>query len=238
MGEALRNRAIVSCCYSPENWGYYTSFADRLERSLDEFGIDADRIIWRREWPTGSPPHQAMPYAFKYYAVMDAFAKGYRYVMWLDAGTQAIAPIQSLWDRITSHGYALLRGCDNLGKWISDYALSRYGYSRERAKEMTLAGGCLVGLDRDHPVAQEFLLRWAEIVKDRSLLMGANRRPQDVGGGVMRSLMLSDADQSVISLDPFVEGHRSDESCFSLVMDKMGMEPITYTDWQKVCKTY
>lgn len=233
----MRNRVIVSCCYSPGNHGFYNTYADRLERSLDEFGIDADRIIWRNEWPTGSPPHQAMPYAFKYYAVQDAFAKGYRYVMWLDAGTQAIAPIQPLWDRISSYGYALLRGCDNLGKWISDYALKQYGYTRDQARGMSLAGGCLVGLDRDSTIAKGFLAEWLAVVKDRQLLMGANRKHREVGG-VMRSLMLSDHDESIISSDPDVEGHRSDESCFSLIMDRMGMEPLTYTEWQAICKTY
>lgn len=233
----MSSRCIVSCCYSPDNHGYYSGYADRLERSLDEFGKGISRIIWRNEWPTGSPPHGPMPYAFKYYAVMDAFAKGYTTVMWLDAGTQAIAPIQPLWDRIASHGYVLLRGGDPLGKWISDYALERYGYTRDRVSNLNLAGGCLVGLERDHPKAQEFILAWSEVVKDRKLLMGANRKHREIGG-VMRSLMLSDMDESVISTDPTVEGHRSDESCFSLIMDRMGMEPINYTEWQKICKTY
>lgn len=233
----MRDRCIVSCCYSPGNHGFYNTYADRLERSLDEFGVEADRIIWRNEWPPGSPPHLAMPYAFKYYAVRDAIAKGYRYVMWLDAGTQAIAPIQPLWDRIYSYGYALLKGGDPLGKWISDYALKQYGYTREQAKEMTLAGGCLVGLDNDSVVAKDFLSEWSAVVKDRQLLMGANRKPREVGG-VMRSLMLSDHDESIISDDPTVEGHRSDESCFSLIMDRMGMEPLTYTEWQAICRTY
>lgn len=233
----MRDRAIVSCCYSPQNFGYYNSYADRLERSLDEFGKDADRIIWRKEWPPGCPPHEAFPYAFKFYAVKDAFERGYRYVMWLDAGTQAIAPIESLWERITDYGYVLLMGTDPLGRWISDYALQHFGYTREKAKEMRLAGGCLVGLDSKNLKAGEFYATWGEIVRDRKLLMGANRKPMQCGN-VMRSLMLSDADDSVISTDPTVEGHRSDESCFSLVMDKLRMEPITYDQWSRVCKTY
>jgi hypothetical protein len=227
----------VSCCYSPHNFGYYRGYADRLERSLDDFGPDADRIIWRNSFPPGSPPHQVMPYAFKFYAVKDALQKGYRYVMWLDAGTQAIAPIQPLWDRINSYGYALLSGCDELAKWISDYALRHFGYSREQAKGMKLAGGCLVGLDSQNQKAMEFFQAWGELVKDRKLLMGANRKAREYGG-IMRSLMLSDHDESVISDDPTVEGHRSDESCFSLLMDRMRMEPITYTEWLAVCKTY
>jgi hypothetical protein len=233
----VRDRAIVSCCYSPHNHGYYATYADRLEQSLDQFGPDADRIIWRGEWPTGSPTHQDTNYAFKYYAVQDAFRKGYRYVMWLDAGTQAIAPIEPLWARVRYLGYSLLRGGDPLWKWISDYALERFGYKRAQISGMGLFGGCMIGLDRESAVAMEFFRQWGEIVKDKRLMMGAHRL-QTSAHGVMRSILLSDADMSPISTDELVEGHRSDEACFSLVCDKLGMEPMTYTEWQELCKTY
>lgn len=231
------SRAITTCCYSTTNREYYASYLDRLRTSLEQYAKEYAFLPWRTEWPPGSPAHLEYPYAFKYYAVKDGFDRGYRYVMWLDAGTQAIAPIEPLWDRIKSHGYALLNGGDPLGKWISDYALEKYSYTREKANSMTLAGGCLVGLDRESDRAMEFFKHWGYLVQDKKLLMGANRRSKE-DNGVMRSLMLSDADQSPISTDPTVEGHRSDESCFSLLMDRLGMEPITYTEWQKVCRTY
>lgn len=231
------SRAIVSCCYSETNREYYASYWQRLETSLQQYAPNCAHICWRNEWPPGSPAHLPMPYAFKYYAVKDALQKGYTQVMWLDAGTQAIAPIQPLWDRIASHGYVLLGGCDELSKWISDYALEKFGYTRDQAKGMKLAGGCLVGIDSTSPKAMEFFDEWGKLVRDRKLLMGANRKARECGG-VMRSLMLSDHDESVISEDPTVEGHRSDESCFSLLMDKLKMEPINYTEWLAVCKTY
>lgn len=234
----MRDRVIVSCCYSPQNHGHYATYADRLERSLDEFGPDADRIIWRKEWPTGSPPHMVLNYAFKYYAVRDAFAKGYRYVMWLDAGTQAIAPISTLWREIETRGCALLRGCDPLWKWISDDALSHFRYTRTQAESMSLYGGCFIGLDRESKTAMEFYNYWGEIVRVPRLMMGANRQQRSDGKGVMRSLMVSDADQSIVSEDPRVEGHRSDEACFSLIADMLGVTPINFTDWTAVCKTY
>lgn len=233
----MRDRVIVSCSYSPHNHNFYATYADRLERSLDEFGIEADRIIWRREWPTGAPPHQGNNYAFKYYAVKDAFDKGYRYVMWMDSGVQALAPIEGLWERTRTLGYALLRGGSPLWKWISDYALEKFGYTRDRVMEMTLFGGCMIGLDRENPVAMEFFRQWGEIVKDTRLMMGAHRIESNAAG-VMRSIMLSDADLSQISTDERVEGHRSDEACFTLIADKMGLKPLTYTEWQEIARTY
>lgn len=233
----MRNRAIVSCCYSPSNHGYYATYADRLERSLDQFGPEADRIIWRKEWPTGSPSHQEANYAFKWFAVNDAFNRGYRYVMWLDAGTQAIAPIEGLWERTRTLGYSLLRGADPLWKWISDYALDQFGYTRDQISGLVLYGGCMIGLDRESQVAMEFFKEWARVVKNKRLLMGAHRL-QSNANGVMRSLLLSDADLSPISTDERVEGHRSDEACFSLIADKMHLDPLNYTEWEMVCKTY
>lgn len=233
----MRDRAIVSCCYSPHNHGYYATYADRLERSLDEFGPDADRIIWRKEWPPHSPSHQEANYAFKWYAVNEAFNRGYRYVLWLDAGTEALAPIDPIWTRVSSLGYALLRGCDRLWKWISDEALAHFSYKREDIVNLSLFGGCMIGIDRESAVGMEFFKWWGEIVKVKRLLMGAHRF--QVGAGqVMRSVLLSDADMTPISTNELVEGHRSDEACFSLMADKMKLEPMPLTEWEKVCRTY
>src|ERR1700687_2453184 len=111
----MRNRVFVSCCYSESLNTDYRFFLERLERSLDAFCPDADRLFWVKEWPPNSPCHQAINYAFKYYAVKEAFAKGYRYVMWLDAGVVALRSIDELWDGIYKDGYILLRGADCLG---------------------------------------------------------------------------------------------------------------------------
>jgi len=234
----MNDRVIVSCCFAPHNPEYYAKFADRLEASLGQYGMGADVHIYRKFWPPGSPSHQESTYSFKWWAVKAMFDQGYRYVMWLDAGTQALAPLTPLWDRLKSMGHIILRGADNLGKWISDEALKYFGVTREEAFTKTLCGGCIVALDRDNPIAMKFFEKWGEIAKVKTLMTGANRRLGLDGNNVMRSLLLADADSSIISLDPRVEGHRSDESCFTLMIEQLGMEPLSYTDWQTVCKTY
>jgi hypothetical protein len=237
-GDPLTDRAIVSCCFAPHNPEYYAKFADRLEASLGQYAPNADKTIYRKFWPPQSPSHQELTYAFKYYAVKAALDKGYRYVMWLDAGTQVIAPIDPLWQLIERCGYGLLKGADNLGKWISDEALKYFGVDREYAMKLSLAGGCFIGIDRESPLGMKFFEKWGQIVKVHALMTGANRRLHDDGHGVMRSLLVTDATDSVVSLDPRVEGHRSDEACFSIIAEQLGMEMMSYTDWQKVCKTY
>lgn len=237
----MKDRCIVTSCYCPNNAeadARYKGFCDRFEASLDEFGPDADRIVYRNEFPPGSPQHLEMHYAFKFYAVQEAFRRGYRYVMWLDAGSCAIAPIEPLWETIRDLGYALAWGGDDLSPWISDYAVKHFGYSRDQIQKIKLMCGCLIGLDKENPTAMQFYEEWRKICLIPRLMFGVfTKKFQDVHG-VMRSIMVSYADESVISEDPSVAGHRSDEACFSLIVDKLGMKPLTYGRWRELCTTY
>jgi hypothetical protein len=228
---------IVSCCHSEGRRGYYDQYADRLEASLDQHAVGIDRFIWRDTWPTGSKSHKHAHYAFKWHAIENAFAKGYRYAIWLDAGTQLLAPIRPLMDKLELDGYALLRGGDVLGEWISDAALDHFGFTREQAMGMKLAGGCLVGIDRENPTAMKFYEKWGELARDGKLFM-CHHTEQSVKDRVMRSVLVSDGDGSVISHDPRVKGHRSDEACFSLMAERYGMKFMSLTDWYKIARTY
>lgn len=230
-------RVIVSCCYSEARGKYYAKYADRLEESLDKFSPGVPRIIWRESWPPESPSHNKLHYAFKYYAVADAVRRGFQHVMWLDAGSCALAPIDPLWERIAHNGYALLSGDDCLAAWISDQALAHFGVTRDYAAGLKLAGGCLVGLDVEHPLGKHFLQWWGELARTTSLFMG-HHTEQENQNGVMRSILRSDADNAVISTDPRCKGHRSDEACFSLMMDRLGMTGLSIAEWQTMMKTY
>ena len=229
---------IVSCCYSEGRPGYYEKYADRLEASLDRHALGIDRIIWRNGWPPGSPSHSKVHYAFKYWAMLDAFKKGYQYAIWLDAGTELIAPIKPLTDKVEHDGHVLLSGGDPLGKWISDAALARFEVSRDKAMTMKLAGGCLVGLDLRFGHSNFFFSEWGQLAREGKLFMCHHTEQSLQDGGIMRSILRSDGDNTVISTDPRVEGHRSDEACFSLMMDKLGMTGIPLTEWQKIARTY
>lgn len=231
-------RIIVSCCFAESRKDYYGRFADRLEQSLNEFGGGVTRHIWRESWPPGSPSHNQMHYAFKWYAVNHARRAGYRYVMWLDAGSCAVAPIEPLWQNIERDGYVLLKGADCLGRWIGDHALQHFGVDREHAMTLNLMGGCLVGLDFENPLAVRFFDWWGELAQKTNLFMCTVTAQAKVDG-VLRSVQSIDSDgKNIVSTDPRVHGHRSDEACFSLMMDKLGMQGITLTEWRKVMVTY
>jgi len=232
------SRCIVSCCYAEGRDDRYAEYADRLEASLDIHAPGIPRLIWRDEWPPDSPSHTEHNYAFKWFAVEAARQQGHTQVLWLDAGCCAHADLAPLWASMDAHGYALVAGDGALGAWVSDRVLEYFQTDREHAMAMSLAAGCCVGLDFTQPIARRFFSWWGELAKTTTFFAGANLRPTE-NQGVMRSLLTSDADGSIISLDPRVEGHRADEACFSLMMDQLGMTPLDYIDdWLPIMRTY
>ena len=233
----MKNTCVVSCCYSTGDPVRYAKYADRLEASLDKFHPDLPRKVWRDSWPPGSPTHGKLHYAFKFYAIKAAFQQDYERVIWLDAGTELLAPMDPVFKMLDEKGYALLTGPDVLGEWISDGALEYLGATRERAMQLKLAGGCLIGINRESQVARNFFNKYEYLAETTRHFM-CYHTEQSVKDGVMRSVLVTDVDNVPLSDDPRVKGHRSDEACFSIIMDQLGMEPMDLTEWYKFARTY
>jgi len=179
-------------------------------------------------FPPGSPEHREIHYAFKYYAVRWAKEQGHRFVAWLDSACQAVASPDLLFDRIADYGHCIITGGDVLGEWISDQALAHFGYSREKAFSMLLTGGCVVGLDFDNPRSVEFFNQWGALAQTKLFVSAHSKYAPDR----MRSLLVSDHDENlVVSDDPRVKGHRSDEACFALLIDRLGMRDTKLGEW-------
>lgn len=230
----MPSRCIVSCCYSEGRGQYYAEFADRMEASLDCWAPGIDRIIFRDGWPPGSPSHSEHHYAFKYFAVAEALRRGYRQILWLDAGSQALAPLDAAWVALDREGVLLVAGADTLGHWISDDALAHFGMTRDWAMGVRLSGGCFVGVDLDSPKGAEFFLEWGRLATHTRLFVCTTSREAELKR-VMRSVPQS---TTPASLDPRVQGHRSDEACFSVMASKMGVQLMPYGEWARMLKTY
>jgi hypothetical protein len=232
----VTRRCIVSCCHSEnlDRAGYYAGYADRLERSLDKFGMGAARRIWRSSWPTGSPSHAAHNYAFKVYAVAAALKEGFDRVMWLDSGCELIADIKPLWDHIDARGHGILSAWDTLGEWVSDEALARYGVSRDEAMALKLGGGCYVGVATDSEVGMKFYNEWMHLASKTNMFAGYHSE----GSSAMRSLVLDGSGGQRVSADPRVKGHRSDEACFALYAHVNGLPTLPLVEFYRVARTY
>lgn len=234
----MPKRIIVSCCYSEGRPDYYKRFAERLGASLEKWAPDVPRKIFWDSWPPGSPSHSKHHYAFKWFAMEWARQQGAEQAVWLDAGSEALGPLDPIWRRLDRDGHALLVGADCLGTWISDDALAHFGTTRDEAMGMKLAGGCLVGIDFRNERAMKFYEEWGYLAEHSRLFM-CGHTDQSIKDGVMRSVLMTDGpDSRVISTDPRVQGHRSDEACFSIMMKDLGMEGMPLTEWNSFMRTY
>lgn len=209
-------RAIVSVAVGER----YAPFGTRLEQSLLMYGA-ADLVRVWREWPPGSPSHQEMHYAFKAFAVKQAVDVGYRYVMWLDAGCKAVGPMEPLWQVVERDGYYFSSGDRMpLGEWISDRGLAHFSMLRDDAMNLQVFGGTPVALDMARPECVDFLTEWLELARTGLFMSCHTEYLPDR----MRSLSVVDGSRGeIVSLDPRVKGHLSDEACFSLMAHKRGM---------------
>ncbi len=209
----------------------YQPYKDRLEQSLKAQG---ETICAWTDWPPGSPPHWEMHYGFKYHAVKHLTIIGDMEPIWLDASCHAVAPLKPIYDEIAKRGIYIVAGDESLGEWISDQALENFGVSRDEAMGIRLCGGCIVGLDMTNPVAREFLSWWGNLAESGLFVTAHSKEAPDR----MRSLLVSDNNEElVLSTDPRVKGHRSDEACFSLMLRELGVEPVNVMEFNQIIKS-
>jgi len=217
----MRKRVVVSCGVGDR----YEPYLARLKDTVKRFS-SIPIFSWSEDWPIGSPTHRAMHYAFKIHAVKYAKESGYDSVLWLDAASYATGPIEPVFERIERDGYFLSTGVDILGQWISDRALSHYGFTRDQAMHWKLPAGCIVGLDFQHVLGRAFFWEWFEASKTGLFWSFHSEHAPDR----MTSLYSDGPTKEAISSDPRCLGHRSDEACFGLMMKCFGMKPTPIGD--------
>jgi len=200
-------KCIVSVC--DKNSGVYAKSLDRLEESLDRHAKGIDRLIWRGSLPPGSPTHQAVPYGFKAYALMEAKRQGYDLVIWADANTWLIRDIDPVFDYIEKHGYMFLANYGEagiIGKWSSDACIAAFGKTREEAFEMKEIMACCFGLDLRKENCNKFLQKYYDCASDGVTYLGAWHN-----------------DKHQVSVSDKVKGHRHDQTVASLTLHELDM---------------
>ena len=224
-------RCIVSCAVG----GRYRPYGERLLASLHEpAGYTGSAFVWFDQWPPGSPAHRDMHYAFKFYAVKDALERGYTRVMWLDSAVYAVQAVENVWEETSRRGIYVAAGDEPLGEWISDQALDYFKVGRDEAMKERLCGGAIVGLDLAHAAAQEFFEWWGRLAKSGLFVTAHSKHAPDR----MRSLLVSDLDEGlVLSSDPRVKGHRSDEACYALMLKRLGVAAVKAEDWNRYMRS-
>lgn len=203
---------------------WYPAGQDRLVNSLKQFNFQGDVLLWKNQYPPGSPDHATLPYGFKSYAMQHALEKGYETLLWLDASCWAIQPLESLFDHIESVGHVFSAENPNgigwtAGQWLKDAALSKLGITRDEALKIELLGGMFMGVNTRHERSKAWLNAFIDICQDGHTLVGPLR---NVNGSV--------------SSDPRCLGHVADQAVASVIAHRLGMaltQPPVWRDWYK-----
>jgi hypothetical protein len=166
----------------------------RLKASLQKSGYDGETLFFDH-WPKGSPSHSQVPYAFKYYAMQQAFDRGADLVMWLDAAVVVLRPTAPLWQILKAKGILLFRnrGCP-CHRFTAKRTLDKLGCFLQEAKGIEQVYGGVVGYNRHNSTAMSVFRRMQELSRDSVSFVG--------GGG---------------SSYPEFIAHRHDQSCLSII---------------------
>jgi hypothetical protein len=194
---------------------------ERLHKSLTKNGFQGDILTFQEE-SLKCPPHSKNPYAFKLYALMEAYKKGYDVAVWLDASFWAIRPIEGLLEFIDINGTALQNSGYFVGQWCGDSCLTIMGINREQAFLIPMFSGGLIGVNFNNVRALEFFKRFHKQAQQGQSFLGAwNNKNQ------------------AVSSDPRVKGHRHDMPVGSIITHELGisLQPnnslFSYYGWYK-----
>ena len=197
----------------------YGEMADRLKSAMEAQGEKV--LMWRDQFPEGSPPQDETPYAFKPFALAEA-SIGFSALLWCDASVVPLRSLVPLWELIETQGYWFSANIPygetgrawTCGEWTCDSALEPLSITREQAFQIPHIIGTAFGLDLRHAIAREFLAEYLRLARDGTAFRG----PWNNAG--FRA-----------SQDPRVLGHRHDQTAASVIAWRLGMKLTTPPVW-------
>ncbi len=194
------NEFLNSCCVVSVGVGqWYPKGIDRLAASLAAHAPWLSRLLWRDQYPPGSPPHHEDPYVFKLHAVAHA-ARTFRYVLWLDSCAWCVRDPLPLFEHVARTGGFFMEDGWWLGQWCSDAALRSLDLTRDETMDTPLITGGFWALDTHSDRGRAFLAGMAG-----AAAKGIFRGPWDNKNGQASS-------------DPRCLGHRHDMVALSVLV--------------------
>lgn len=187
--------------------GWYKEGQVRLLDSLQAVGFKGDVLSWVGEESLKCPPHQKVPYAFKVYALVQAYLSGYDLALLLDCSMVAIKPLDEVFNHIEEHGHFIQENGYSVGEWCSDAALETLHITREEAFTIRDCSAGCTGLNFKNKQAVAFLKYWFEKANDNITFIGG-----------------WDNKNGEVSKDERVLGHRHDQTAASVIAYKLNMK--------------
>jgi len=202
----LRNTAVA--CVAVGKW--YPRGLERLDQSLNRIHYPGKKLFWENEYPSGSPTHQDVPYAFKAYALQEAVNQGLDAVLWLDASCWAVTKIDAIFQVAEERKIACWLDGYWMGQWCADHALEKLGVTREESFTIPIITGRINCMDLRTEVGRglaQYQLKHAKL----GTYIGAwtNENQQ-------------------VSTDDRVTGHRHDMPSLSLYTHQHEIKPVNF----------
>jgi len=181
--------------------GWYAKGAQRLERSLIFHGYAYDFKVFDS---LPAEYDQDCPYNIKAAAFEWAVNEGYEIILWLDASFWALRDVHPMLDIINGKGYYMGMSGYNCAQTCSDNQLKYFGISRDQAELTVETSSGIMGFNIENPKGKEFVQQFISAAKD----------------GAFKGSRLHDNQSN----DPRFLFCRQDQSCASIIADKLGME--------------
>ena len=197
---------------------HFVAHQDRLREGLEGMAGSGVLHFYRGFLPPSSPTHEACPWGFKVYALLETCGDA---MLWCDSSIVPLRPLTRLWDLIEAQGYWFSENLPpgeygapyNCGQFTCDSALPLLGITREEAFGIPQVIATAFGLDMRHQIARDFLAEWKRLAEN-----GSFRGPQNNVYGEA-------------SPDPRVVGHRHDQTAASVIAYRLGMRLSRPPDW-------
>lgn len=135
---------------------------------------------------------------------MEAFRRGYKNVMWLDASFWPVKNPIELFDTIGDNGVYTFRTGYNLAQTCSDAALTFADITRDEAEQMPEYASGMVGLNIDNPDGS-FCFEFWKRAMENGLFINSRHK------------------SSIDSIDPRFMHARQDQSMWALAVNKRGL---------------
>ena len=183
-------------------WVDFEKGVDLLRLNVEALGYDF--MGWNEDWPEGWPTMRNCPYGFKFYAIKEAWDKGYKHVMWADSSAKFKKNgLDDGFALIEKDGYFFPSRSGNI--MCTPYVANYFGYSSEQVLGFQGLMGKYFGLSFDSNVARCFFDAIFDLTKTGDMFRGTKN---------IKDFVLSE----------HWKVHRADQAVISLLVHKMGLK--------------
>lgn len=151
---------IYARCIVNVSTDKYRRGQNRLHDSL-QGRTNATILLFDSEESVGAEPHEVNNYSFKPMAMIKAYEKGHRQVLWLDASMLVIKDLEPIFASIEKDGYFFQDSGWSNKRWTTFKAREYFG-----TDEGPMLSSGVLGLDLDSEIGYKFFDLWTQAMRD------------------------------------------------------------------------